>query len=80
MWIAHPVMTFMRMLQFISNQLESSIRTHMSTVKEIVPSVDRLSWYSSMFGALHVNFLRWFEDFKLVKSEMHMILSPSTCI
>ncbi|XP_039623539.1 general transcription factor II-I repeat domain-containing protein 2A-like [Polypterus senegalus] len=70
------VTAFMRNLKFLSSQLEGNILTHMPTLKEVKLSADHLHKYSSMLGALHGEFSRRFEDFKTVKSEMHMISSP----
>lgn len=70
---------FMRKLNFLSSQLEGNILPHMPTPKEVTPSVHHLSRYSSMLGALHIEFSRWFENFKTIESEMHMISSPFTC-
>ena len=73
------VKAFIRKLQFLSSQLEGNILTHMPTLREATPSADHLRRYSSMLGALHGEFVRRFEDFQTVDSEMHMISSPFTC-
>lgn len=70
---------FIRKLQFLSSRFGNTILTYMSTVKEAIPSADPLSWYLSTLGALHNEFSRWFEDFKTLESEMHMISAPFTC-
>ena len=73
------VKAFIRKLQFLSSQLEGNILTHMPTLREATPSAKHLRRYSSMLGALHGEFVRRFEDFQTVDSEMHMISSPFTC-
>ncbi|XP_068189785.1 general transcription factor II-I repeat domain-containing protein 2-like [Antennarius striatus] len=70
---------FVRELQFLSNQLESSILTHVPSLKEVTPSADHLCRYSSMLTALHDEFVRRLEDFKNLEDEIQMILSPFTC-
>ncbi|XP_036066918.1 general transcription factor II-I repeat domain-containing protein 2B-like [Oryzias melastigma] len=73
------VKAFMRKMQFLSSQLESNTLTHMQTLKEVAPSANRLSRYSSMLGALHGQFSRRFEDLRTIEDEMNMISSPFTC-
>lgn len=73
------VKAFMRKLQFLSNQLENKVLTHMQTLKEVKPSATHLCRYSSMLGDLHSEFSRRFEDFKNIEDEMHLISSPFAC-
>lgn len=71
------VKAFMR--KMLSSQLESKTLTHMQTLKEVTPSADHLSRYSSMLGALHGEFSGRFEDVRTIEDEMRMISSPFTC-
>ena len=73
------VKAFMRKMQFLSNQLESNILTHMQTLKEVTPSADHLHRYSSILGALDGEFSRRFEDLRTIEDEMHMISSLLIC-
>lgn len=72
------VKAFMRKVQFLSNQLENKILTHMQTLKEVKPSATHLYRYSSMLGVFS-EFSRRFEDFKNIEDEMHQISSPFAC-
>lgn len=73
------VKAFMKKLEFLSGQLEGNILTHMPTLKEALPTQTQLHKYSTMLGALHVEFQRRFADFKAIESEMLMVSSPFTC-
>ncbi|XP_035985865.1 general transcription factor II-I repeat domain-containing protein 2-like [Fundulus heteroclitus] len=73
------VKAFSRKLQLLSSQLRDNILTHMPTLKQATPSADQLLRYSSMLDALHNEFSRRFQDFKIVESEMNMVSSPFTC-
>lgn len=73
------VKAFMRKLQFLSNQIENKILTHMHTLKEVKPSACHLCRHSSMLGDLYSEFSRQFEDFKNIEDEMHLISSPFAC-
>ncbi|XP_060691829.1 LOW QUALITY PROTEIN: general transcription factor II-I repeat domain-containing protein 2A-like [Hemiscyllium ocellatum] len=64
--IYNLVKAFMRKLQLLSSQMEDNILTHLPTLKEATPSVDHLHRYSSMLEALHGEFSRRFQDFKMV--------------
>ncbi|KAK7886618.1 hypothetical protein WMY93_026239 [Mugilogobius chulae] len=70
------VKAFMRKLEFLSSQMRENILTHMPTLKEVNPSAEHLKRYSSMLEALHSEFSRRFQDFKIIESEMHMVSSP----
>lgn len=70
------VKAFMRKLQFLCSQFDGSNLTHMQTLKEVIPSADRLY---RLLGALHGEFSRRFQDFKTLEGGMHMISSPFTC-
>ena len=58
------VKAFMRKLQFLSNQLDNKVLTHMQTLKEVKPSATHLCRYSSTLGDLNSEFSRRFENFK----------------
>ena len=73
------VKAFMTKLQFLSRQQESNYLTHMQTLKELFPSDDNLRRYSSTLRALHGEFSRRFQNFRIMESEMHLISSPFIC-
>ena len=74
------IKAFMRKLQFLSNQLENKIPTHIQTLKEVKPSATHLCNYSSMLGDLHSEFSRFRNlDLENIEDEMHLISSSFAC-
>lgn len=73
------VKAFMRKLQLLSNQVKERVLTHLPTLKAATKAADRLQKYSKMLNALHGEFLRRFQDFKNLESEMQLVSSPFSC-
>ncbi|XP_077968860.1 general transcription factor II-I repeat domain-containing protein 2A-like [Styela clava] len=72
------VKSFITKLQFLSRQLQNNNLAHFPTLNTATTSANDFQKYSTMLDALHAEFLRRFEDFRLIENKMSMVSSPFT--